>query len=80
MIRLNIHEAMRRFLRYLANVARGETILLCKGNAPVAEIQPLRVPGRGKRPIGLARGKFKVPKKFFEPLPSEVLGAFYGKK
>ncbi|MGI8783560.1 MAG: type II toxin-antitoxin system Phd/YefM family antitoxin [Acidobacteriota bacterium] len=80
MIRLNIHEAKTHLSRYLENVARGETILLCKRNTPVAEIRPIRVPVSGKRPIGLARGKFRVSKKFLEPLPPEVLNAFNGKR
>lgn len=33
-------------------------------------------PRAAKRPLGLAQGKFKVPKQFFDPLPSEVLEAF----
>lgn len=30
------------------------------------------------RPIGLAKGEFKVPKAFFEPLPDELTQAFEG--
>ena len=30
------------------------------------------------RPIGLAKGKFEVPKTFFEPLPDELILAFEG--
>jgi hypothetical protein len=31
-----------------------------------------------KRPIGLAKGKVKVTKAFFKPLPDELLDAFEG--
>jgi len=31
------------------------------------------------RPIGLAKGQFKVPEDFNAPLPSEVLEAFEGR-
>ena len=78
MIRLNIHEAKTHLSAYLDRLARGETILLCKRNTPIAEIRPLPPPRTGRRPLGLAKGKFSVPKKFFEPLPSEVLKSFYG--
>jgi hypothetical protein len=34
---------------------------------------------KAKRPIGLAKGKLKVTKSFFKPLPNELLDAFEGK-
>lgn len=30
------------------------------------------------RPIGLAKGTFEVGPEFFEPLPDDLLQAFYG--
>lgn len=80
MIRLNIHEVKTHLSRYLKKLARGETILLCKRNIPIAEIRPLPRRRKAKRPIGLAKGKFKVPPEFFEPLPSELLDAFNGQE
>jgi antitoxin (DNA-binding transcriptional repressor) of toxin-antitoxin stability system len=77
MIKLNIHEAKTHLSRYLDKLARGETILLCKRNIPIAEIRPLPRPRKTKCPIGLAKGKFKVPRTFFEPLPSELIDAFH---
>lgn len=80
MIKLNIHEAKTHLSRYLGRLARGESILLCKRNVPIAEIRPI-LPGRKtKRPVGLAKGKVKIPPDFFEPLPSDVLASFYGQE
>ena len=56
MIRLNIHEAKTHLSQYLEEVARGETIILCKRNIPIAEIRPIRPRREHKRPIGLAKG------------------------
>lgn len=78
MIRLNIHEAKTHLSRYLAHIARGETILLCKRNVPVAEIRPLSPERRKKRPIGLAKGELSVPPEFFLPLPKDLEDAFQG--
>jgi antitoxin (DNA-binding transcriptional repressor) of toxin-antitoxin stability system len=78
MIRLNIHEAKTHLSRYLGNLARGETILLCKRNIPIAEIRPLPPQRKARRPIGLAKGKLKVPPDFFESLPPELINAFHG--
>lgn len=78
MVRLNIHEAKTHLSRYLARLKKGETIILCKRNEPIAEIRPLPSPPGRKRPVGLAKGRLRMPKEFFEPLPDELLGAFQG--
>ena len=80
MIKLNIHEAKTHLSKYLDRLARGETILLCKRNTPIAEIRPIPQDRKQQRPIGLARGGVKVPKKFYEPLPASVLESFYNHK
>lgn len=80
MIKLNVHEAKTHLSRYLEMVERGESILLCRRNTPIAEIRPIRQPRKTKRPIGLAKGAFRIPKAFFKPLPKEIEDAFYGKK
>jgi len=78
MIRLNIHEAKTHLSQYLEELARGETIILCKRNIPIAEIRPIRSRREYKRPIGLAKGEFEVTPEFFEPLPGKMLAAFNG--
>ena len=80
MIKLNIHEAKTHLSRYLSRLEKGETILLCKRNLPIAEIRPIPRPRKKPRPVGLARPRFKVPAKFFEPLPDELIAAFEGEK
>jgi antitoxin (DNA-binding transcriptional repressor) of toxin-antitoxin stability system len=80
MIKLNVREAKTHLSRYLARLARGESILLCKRNIPIAEIRPLPPHRKAKRRIGLAKGKFKIPPEFFEPLPDDVLDSFPGQK
>ena len=78
MIKLNIHEAKTHLSRYLEKLKKGETILLCKRNEPIAEIRPLPVQPTRKRPIGLAKGQLTIPKEFFDPLPEEIIQAFHG--
>lgn len=79
MLKLNIHEAKTHLSRHLQRLMKGESILLCKRNVPIAEIRPLPALLRKKRPIGLDKGKFQVSQDFFEPLPEEMLTAFEGK-
>ena len=79
MIKLKIHEAKTHLSKYLPRLQKGETILLCKRNQPIAEIRPLPVAQKKNRPLGLAAGKFTVPDSFFEPLPDDLLDLFEGK-
>jgi antitoxin (DNA-binding transcriptional repressor) of toxin-antitoxin stability system len=79
MIRINIHEAKTHLSRYLDRLAKGETIILCRRNVPIAEIRALPQRSKRRRPVGLARGELTVPPSFFEPLPEEVLEAFEGR-
>jgi antitoxin (DNA-binding transcriptional repressor) of toxin-antitoxin stability system len=79
MIKLNIHEAKTHLSRYLDRLAKGETIILCKRNVPIAEIRPIPPERRSQRPVGMAKDKFRVPPEFFEPLPTEIVDSFYGK-
>ena len=78
MIKINIHEAKTHLSRYLDRLAKGETIILCKRNVPIAEIRPIPPDRRSQRPIGLAKDKLKVTPDFFEPLPHEIVDSFYG--
>ncbi|PWB81468.1 MAG: prevent-host-death protein [Candidatus Methylomirabilota bacterium] len=76
MIKVNIHEAKAHLSEYLAKLKEGEVIILCKRNTPIAEIRLLPGPASAPRPIGLAKGVFRVPASFFEPLPEDVLSEF----
>ena len=79
MIKLNIHEAKTHLSRYLSRLAKGETILLCKRNTPIAEIRPLPVAPSKPRPLGIGKGKVRIHPRFFEPLPDDLLDLFEGK-
>lgn len=78
MVYVNIADAKARLSLYLDRVARGETIILCRRNAPVAEIRPLPKPLTEPRPIG-TDPDLVVPDSFFEPLPEDLLQAFEGR-
>jgi antitoxin (DNA-binding transcriptional repressor) of toxin-antitoxin stability system len=80
MIRLNIHEAKTHLSKYLAKLEKGETIVLCRRNQPIAEIRPISPKRKNPRPIGLYEGKIKIPPEFYEPLPDELLAYFNGEK
>ena len=76
---LNVHEAKTHFSKVLDRVEAGETVLLSRRNKVIAEIRP--VPGerpKGKRPLGLMKGRVHVPDSFFDPLPDDLLRKMLG--
>jgi len=79
MIEINIHEAKARLSEYLARVERGETVIICRRNRPVAELRPVGAGPAHPRPMGLAAGRIRIPKAFFEPLDEDLLDRFEGK-
>lgn len=76
MIRINIHEAKVHLSRYLKRLARGEVVVICKRNVPVAELRPIPPRRATRRRMGLDEGKVTIPPEFYEPLPAELLEAF----
>lgn len=79
MIKLNIHQAKTHLSRYLALLEKGETLVICRRNQPIAEIRALPAQRSAPRPIGLGKGTMKIPESFFDPLPEDVLDLFEGK-
>jgi prevent-host-death family protein len=75
---VNIHEAKARLSECLDAAARGERVLICKRNRPIAELRPVAAAPAVPRPVGTAKGRFVVPETFFEPLSAEMLDAFDG--
>ncbi len=79
MIKANIHEVKEQLSSYLARIEKGETVLVCRRNVPVAELRSLPRRPSKRRPIGLARGQITLADDFFEPLPADMLDAFEGR-
>lgn len=77
MATITVQEAQLNLDRYLDRVAKGETLIVTRDGTPMAEIRP--VPMQiSPRSIGLAKGTFEVPDRFFDPLPAEIIDAFNG--
>jgi antitoxin (DNA-binding transcriptional repressor) of toxin-antitoxin stability system len=78
MIHVDIQDLQSELPRYLEEVARGETMVVTRAGVPIAELRPLLGPPKAARVLGLGRGLGEVHPSFFEPLPDDVLGTFYG--
>jgi prevent-host-death family protein len=67
---VKIHEAKTNLSRLIKKASAGEEVIIARGDKPVA-----RLVAKGKRQPGALKGKLRVGKEFFEPLPSnEIAG------
>jgi prevent-host-death family protein len=73
-LHINIHEAKTHLSRYLHQVEKGEEILLCRKDHPVARVIPFG-PVKHKTPLkrmlGIGKRMGKLTDAFFEPLTDE---------
>ena len=77
MLKVNVADAKTHLSRYLDLVERGETVVVCRRNVPIAEFRPVAKLHTEPRPVGIDQG-MEVPSSFFEPLPDSLLEAFEG--
>ncbi len=79
MIQVNVQEAKTHLSRYLDAVEKGEVVILCRHNKPIAELRAISAEAEQRKVprFGLWDG-FGVSESFFEPLPDDILKAFYG--
>src|SRR5207248_9224827 len=77
MIVVNIHEVKAKLSEYLDAVERGERVMICRRNQPVAELRAVEQKRTTPRPIGGGPHSFTVPDSFFEPMPDDWLDEFY---
>jgi len=78
MIVINIYEAKARLSEFIEAAAKGERVVICRRNQPVAELRAVASARRTPRPVGSSKWNFGVPASFFEPLSAEDLAAFDG--
>ena len=77
MKKVNIFEAKARLSECIDAVQKGEQVVICRRNRPVAELRAITMARTRPRPLGGAKG-LEIPEAFFEPLPDDVVDAFYG--
>jgi len=75
MFKANVFEVKAKLSEYLDRAARGERIVVCRHNKPVAELRPVAEIRTEPRPIGPLPGRptFDLPASFFEPLSADEL-------
>lgn len=74
MTTINIHQAKTHLSRLLAEVARGEEVIISRAGMPIARLVPYAA--ATPRTLGRDRGLFEVPGEFDAPLPRDVIESF----
>jgi len=77
MIQIDVKEAKAHFAEYLAKVAAGEMIVICKNNKPFVKINPIEKPKPKKRILGSAKGSLTIAPNCFESWPKKYLHQFH---
>jgi prevent-host-death family protein len=73
----NIHEAKTHLSRILESVQSGEEVIISKAGKPIAKLVPIDASSGGKRRLGQLKGRFVIGPGFDDPLPDDILDAFY---
>lgn len=77
MSKVNIRELKAHISALIERVQAGETIIVAKRNAAIAELRP--IPRRTAAPIlGQPVEGLHVGPEFFEPLPEDIVEVFNG--
>ena len=72
---VTIHAAKTNLSRLIEEVTAGEEVVIARGKDPVARLVPMKPQKKG-RVFGAMRGRAKVGRRFFEPLPDEEIAAW----
>jgi len=69
----SIHAAKTNLSRLIERAERGDEVIIARGSTPVARLTRLR-PVRSGRRFGAMRGRARVTRAFFDPVPPEDAG------
>ncbi len=81
MILVNIADAKAKLSEFVEAAARGESVVICRHNRPVAELRPIAATRQGPRDLTpMCPGETFVTDAFFEPLTEDELAEWYGRE
>lgn len=76
----NIHEAKTNLSSLIAKAEAGEDVVIARAGKPVVKLVPVKSGGEKRldRKPGFMKGKIWIGPDFDDPLPKEIIDAFYG--
>ncbi len=78
MIMVNIADAKARLSELIESVDRGEEVVICKHNRPVAELRAMPASRVGPRDLTPIFPDWTIDRAFFEPLPADEIALWEG--
>jgi prevent-host-death family protein len=76
---VNIYEVKAKLSEYIDAATKGERVMICRHNQPVAELRPVEPARAEPRDLGpMYPGATFTPPAFFEPLGDDEIAAWEG--
>lgn len=72
---VTIHQAKTNLSRLIEKASGGEEVIIARGSKPVARLVAFGEV-KGKRQPGSLKGKLRVGREFFDPLPADELSGW----
>jgi prevent-host-death family protein len=79
MLMVNIADLKAKLSEYLEAVSRGEHVVVCNRNQPVAELRAIEPKRTAPRDLSAMFPDWKIDPAFFEPMTDEDLEQWYGR-
>lgn len=76
MTTISVYEARANLSKLIERALAGEEVVITRRGKPVVRLVPTEETRPPRQP-GRLKGKYEVPESFFEPLPEDVIEAFY---
>lgn len=73
---VTVHQAQTQMFNLLAQIRRGDEVILTEDQEPVARLVPFE-PAQPRRP-GALKGRISLTPAFFEPLSGDEIAAWGG--
>jgi prevent-host-death family protein len=72
----NLYDAKTNLSKLVDRASKGEEFIITKNGVPMAKLVPIEQT-KGKRKFGVWKGKIWISPDFDDPLPDDILRAFY---
>ncbi len=72
---VNIHQAKTQLSRLIERALKGEEVIIAKAGNPVVRLTPVQ---KQKPVLGSARGTFKLPPGWDDPMTDEEINDLFG--
>jgi prevent-host-death family protein len=79
MANVSVYSARAEFSRLIERALAGEDIVITRRGKPAVRLVPVEQASPRRKP-GALKGLLTVPDSFFDPLPDDIIDAFYESK